>query len=211
MTKLWTALVIGFCLNGALAAETKILAFSGSTREGSFNEKLIKEAVKIAKEKGGQVTLINLADFPMPIYNADLETNEGSPRGVKELRRQMIESDAIVIASPEYNGSLTPLLLNAIDWASRDNGQFSTEAFKGKKFALMSASPGPGGGSRNLDHLSQILQNVGGEVIKRRVSVAKAHDAFDDQGALKDSALQISLEKEVAELLSSAQDNPSSH
>lgn len=191
-------------LTSTLGAEPTVLALSGSTRTGSLNTKLVQEAKGIAEQMGAKVTIIDLKDYPMPFYDADLEAKEGLPDNAKRLRNLMIESDAIIIASPEYNSSIPAVLKNALDWASRGaDGKPSRDAFKGKKFAIMSASPGSIGGARALVHLQAIIENVGGEVIKPNVSVAQAHNAFDAKGVLAASFKQ-ELTVQMGQLLPSA-------
>lgn len=195
-------LAMGLVMAAPVAAEVKVLALSGSTREDSINKKLIKDAAEIAREMGATVEVVDLRDFSMPFYDADVE-QKGMPDNAKRLRRLMIESQAIIIASPEYNGSLSGVLKNAIDWASRtEDGKPSREAFQGKKFAIMSASPGAGGGNRGLVHLRTIIQNIGGEVITQQVIVPHSYTAFDERGQLKDQALQQQLKQEIEQLLS---------
>ena len=162
-----------------LLAQLNMLVFAGSTRADSYNKQLASLAADVGREMGANVTLIDLKDYPMPFYDADLE-KKGMPKQVKKFRDLMMQNDAIVIASPEYNGSVSAVLKNAIDWASRsEEGAPSTDAFKGKKFALMSASPGRGGGARGLVHLKMIIENVGGTVLPDEISVPNAHTAFD--------------------------------
>lgn len=185
-----------------LQSAVKVLAFSGSSRAGSYNQELVEEASRIARKNGAEVTVINLKDYEMPIYQEDLEASQGMPENARRFRKLMLEHDRIMIATPEYNGSLTALLKNALDWASRsENAQFSLEAFKGKKFAVMSASPGQGGGKRSLDHLAQILTSLGGEVVKTKVVVPQAHQALINGQGLKNDSLEDQLKQEVAELL----------
>lgn len=196
----WICMLCLACM-APLAAETKILAFSGSIREDSLNKKLVLSAANIARQMGATVKIINLNEFEMPFYNADLESQRGQPENAKRLRQLMMQSDAIIIASPEYNGSLSGVLKNAIDWASRDEaGKPSRDAFKGKKFAIMSTSPGPGGGARGLEHLRSIIQDVGGEVVKQQVTVPDGFKAFDEQGNLKDPALREQLKQEIQQI-----------
>lgn len=156
----------------------KILAFAGSTRTDSYNKRLAGDAAELARQLGATVTLIDLKDYPMPLYDADLEI-QGMPDHAKRLRTLMIESDAILIASPEYNSSIPAVLKNALDWASRnETGGPSREAYQGKRFALMSASPGKFGGSRGLVHLSRIIEALGGEIVPTQVSIPEAHHYF---------------------------------
>ena len=196
-------LFLSLICTGYLVAETKVLVFAGSTRQDSLNKKLAREAVRLAQQSGAFVKWIDLRDYPMPFYDRDLETQQGMPENAKKLRNLMKESDAIMIATPEYNGSISGVLKNAIDWASRDErGQPSREAFKGKRFAIMSASPSEGGGNRALQHLRTIIQDIGGEVIPLQVSVPNASHAFTPQGELKDVQIKDQLEQEVQQLLS---------
>ena len=180
-----------------LFAEPKVLVFAGSTRAESYNRQLAQEAVQVARGMGAKVTVIDLKDYPMPFYDADLEAKEGMPKNAKRLRALMVESDAILIASPEYNASIPAVLKNALDWASRDEaGGSSRSAFKGKKFGIMSASPGKLGGSRGLVHLRAVIQDVGGEVVEKQVSVPSAY-----QVSMGNNALKKELQEEIKEVL----------
>jgi NAD(P)H-dependent FMN reductase len=196
-------LVVG-CLTliAPLSAEMKVLAFSGSTRADSYNKKLVREAADIAKQMGAKVTVIDLKDYVMPLYDGDLEAKSGMPANAKKLRKLMIGNDAIIISSPNYNGSISGTLKNVIDWMSRsEDGKPSRDAFKGKRFAIMSASPGSTGGARNLAHLDEIIGRIGGEVMPLQLSVPAAHNAFNAKGVLEDPALKQALKDEIAELL----------
>lgn len=180
-------LILCLSLAAVVSAETKVLAFAGSTREGSINKKLIQNAAEIAKQFHANVTVIDLKDFAMPFYDGDLETNEGMPAKAKQLRQLMIDSNVIIIASPEYNGSLPGVLKNALDWASRsEEGNGSRDAYKGKKFILLATSPGNSGGSRGLVHLKSIIENVGGTVAPDVFTLPNGYQAFDAQGHLND-------------------------
>jgi len=186
-----------------LPAEIKILALAGSTKQGSFNVRLMEEAAKIARQLNAEVTVIHLQDFSIPLYSEDLEKKMGMPNDVKRLRKLFINSDAIIISSPEYNASIPALLKNLLDWASRtEEGQGSREAFKDKQFAIMSASPGGGGGARGLKHLQTIIEALGGKVISLQVSVANAHDAFDEKNQLKNEEIKKALKNEIEQLIS---------
>src|ERR1700722_9272224 len=134
---MWKWMVV-LCIacTAALNAEINVLAFAGSTRVNSSNKKLIKEAASLAGQMGAQVTLIDLRDFPMPFYDGDLEENEGMPENAQEFRRLINQSQVILIASPNYNGSFSGVLKNALDWASRsEEGGDAQDVFRGKKFA----------------------------------------------------------------------------
>lgn len=180
-----------------LLAQMNVLVFAGSSREGSYNKKLSLEAADIARTLGANVTWIDLKDYPMPFYDADLEA-KGMPKNAKRLRDLMVANDMIVIASPEYNASIPAVLKNAIDWTSRKDGSSSSSAFKGKKFALLSASPGRGGGARGLVHLRAIIEDLGGKVVSEQVSVPSAHAALAND---KITVVKNELEIEMKELL----------
>lgn len=199
---MWLRLtVLGLLLSTQLMAEVKVLAFSASTRENSLNQKLVDEAARIATEKGAKVTLVSLKDFVFPMYDPDDEAKQGMPEVVKKFRKLLIENDAVIIGSPEYNGSVSALLKNLIDWSSRsENVSSSREAFKGKKFLILSASPGQGGGARGLVHLKQIIENIGGAVTAQ-VTLPDSYSAFDDQGHIKNPAAQAQLKQAVSTLL----------
>lgn len=174
-------IAIFLAASSTLLAQMNVLVFAGSTRAESYNKKLASEAAEIARNMGAKVTFINLKDFPMPFYDGDLE-KEGMPANAKKFRNLMIANDVIVIACPEYNSSLPAVLKNALDWASRgENGGPSRDAFKGKQFALLSTSPGQGGGARALAHLRAVIENVGGEVLENQVSVGTAHESLSDE------------------------------
>jgi chromate reductase, NAD(P)H dehydrogenase (quinone) len=189
-----------FVTNGF--AEVKVLAFAGSLREDSANKKLVREAARMAKEQGATVTVIDLKDYPMPFFDEDLESTQGMPEMAKAFRRKILESNVVFIASPEYNHSFSGVLKNALDWASRtEEGDRAKGAFKGIKFALMSASPGKGGGAKGLPHLREVLQDVGASLLAMQVSIPNAYTAFDAQGSLIDPKLKADLQEEVREAL----------
>lgn len=193
---------VSLMLAGPLAAETKILAFAGSTREDSLNKKLVREAARSARLLGATVTVIDLKDYPMPFYDGDLEAKQGMPENAIRLRKLMLASNAVIISTPEYNGSLPAVLKNAIDWLSRsEDGKPTRDAFKGKKFAIMSASPGGGGGSRALTDLRKVIENIGGEVVSKQVAVPNADKAFNSAGGLENPALMNALRDEIQQIL----------
>lgn len=174
---------------------TRILAFAGSTREGSFNKKLIKLAAEAARNAGAEVTLIDLRDYPLPLYDGDLEKEKGLPEHAARLRELMLSHQGLLISSPEYNSSVSGVLKNAIDWVSRPvAGKKPLDAFDGKVACLMSASPGALGGLRGLVALRSLLGNIKVIVLPEQVSVSKANEAFDDSGRLKDEKQQASIE-----------------
>ncbi len=123
--------------------QPRIVAFAGSARRNSFNLKLVKVAAEGAQAAGADVTVLDMRDFPMPLFDQDLEAAEGSPENARKLRKIILAHDGLLIASPEYNSSITPLLKNAIDWVSRaGEGEKALAAYEGKVGAVMSASPG---------------------------------------------------------------------
>ncbi|MBX7067619.1 MAG: NAD(P)H-dependent oxidoreductase [Parachlamydiales bacterium] len=180
------------------AQETKVLAFAGSTSSSSINKKLIAQAATVARELGAKVTLIDLKDYPIALYDADLEATQGMPENAKKIRELMIESDAIIIASPEHNASIPAVLKNTLDWASRGlEGGSSRDAFKDKTFALMSASPSRMGGSRGLVHLQSIIENAGGYIADKKVTVSNAYE----KGVFDTKALKAELRQQIQQIL----------
>lgn len=179
-----------------LSAQIKMVAFAGSTRAESFNKKLVNEAAVMARQMGAHVTVIDLKDYPMPLFDADNEVKQGMPDSAKRLREIMIHSDVILISSPEYNSSIPAVLKNTLDWASRseEGGSAHGDAFKGKKFAIMSASPGKGGGKRALAHLRAIIEDIGGTVIPEQVSIPLAHEYFSEKRELDNVALKEEIQ-----------------
>ena len=175
----------------------RLLFFAGSTREGSFNKKLAALAHHIAEANGIEAVLVDLKDYPMPIYNGDLEAKEGPPELARAFKALLEEYQGVFIASPEYNSSVTPLLKNTLDWVTRvrAKGETGLEVFKTRVFAISGASPGYYGAMRSLLHLRQILE-VG-------IGVPRAMDAFEEDGSLKDKAQQT-LCKSVVEALAVA-------
>lgn len=164
----------------------KILAFAGSTRSNSFNRRLLHIAVELAGDAGLEVRHIELADYPMPIMNEDLESEEGQPTNATAVRKMMLEADGLMLACPEYNSSITPLMKNVIDWCSRkESGGGDLAPYKEKKALLLGASPGKFGGRRSMATVRSILGNIGVSVFENEFSLPGAGDAFDDQGGLQ--------------------------
>lgn len=174
----------------------KILAFAGSTREASYNKKLVKIAAEGAKAAGAEVTYIDLRDLPMPIYDEDLEAKEGIPENARKFKELLKAHQGLLIASPEYNSSITAVLKNAIDWASRpEPGEPMLAAFTGKVAAIMSASPGGLGGLRGLIHVRSILSSINVLVLPEQKAISSAFQAFDEEGKLKDPKQQEAVEQ----------------
>lgn len=168
----------------------KILAFAGSTRIGSLNKILIKIAADHARHEGGDVTFVDLRDFPMPLYDGDLEESGGLPETAKKFKTLLREHDGFLISSPEYNSSVTGVLKNAIDWASRTetDDEPSLVAFRGKVAGLLAASPGGLGGLRGLVHLRAILGNIGVLVLPDQIAISAADKAFNASGQFNDES-----------------------
>lgn len=161
----------------------KILAFAGSTRRDSLNRQLIEVAATFARQTGAEATLLDLNDYPLPLYNGDLEAREGVPEAALRLKAVFRSHDALMIASPEYNSSLPPLLKNTLDWVSREwQGESGLLPYQHKLAAIMAASPGALGGMRMLPHLRQILNTLGVMVLPGQFSLAHADQAFDETG-----------------------------
>ena len=193
-----------FCLFSShwLLVDTKVLLISGSTRQESYNKKLVAEAAAISKELGASASVIDLKEYPMALYDSDLEASSGMPEKAKCLRQQMIQSNVIVIASPEYNSSVSAVLKNAIDWTSgSETGGSSRDAYKGKRFVLLSTSPGGGGGKRGLVHLRAIIEAIGGTVLEKQLSIPNASKAFDDKGMIVDPKIKLELEQLLSEAI----------
>ncbi len=170
-----------------MTPKPKILAFAGSTRTDSFNKKLVRIAATGATEAGVDVTVTDLRDFPMPLYDGDLEQQEGLPPNARKLKDLMLAHQGFLISSPEYNSSISAVFKNVIDWTSRQSeGETSLACFKGKVAGIMSASPGGLGGLRGLVHVRSILGNIGVLVMPDQVAIGKAHEAFNADGTLKD-------------------------
>lgn len=179
-------------------SSSKIVAFAGSTRTGSFNKQLVALAADAARSAGAEVTVVDLRDLALPLFDQDREAADGLPAGAKKFKTLLRESDGFLIASPEYNSSITGVLKNALDWATRSESDDEPPlaAFRGKAAALFAASPGALGGLRGLVHLRAILGNIGVLVLPDQVAIAVAHEAFDEAGKLKDERKG----KQVAEL-----------
>ena len=180
----------------------KILAFAGSGRKASFNKAVLKFAVQGAIEAGAEVTVVNLSDFNMPIFNEDDEAEHGIPEGAMAFKKLLIEHDGFLIASPEYNSSYSALLKNSIDWASRrSEGEKPLEAYKGKVAGIMAASDGALGGLRGLVSVRMLLENIGTMVLPTQKAVSKVSSLLDESGELADEKTQVALKNIGTELV----------
>ena len=185
----------------------KILVLPGSTRSGSYNVKLAALAVKELTLVDADDTRISLADYPLPIYDADLDARSGQPASAVQLKQMIMAHHGVFIASPEYSASVTPLLKNAIDWVSRvrERGDPTYAAFKNRVFAIAAASPGRAGGLRSLMALRQILElGCGALVIPEQVAIPNAEQAFDANDEIADLGLANLLRAELARLVDMA-------
>lgn len=180
--------------------KARILAFAGSTRMKSYNKMLVAAAAKGAEAAGAEVTLIDLRDYPLPLFDQDLEAAEGLPENAQALRELFLSHNALLIANPEYNGSLTAVLKNTIDWISRRQGdEEPLICFKDKIALIMSASPGALGGLRALRHLQTVLMGIKVVVLPEQKSIPNAHKVFDEQG-IADDAIRADVERLGARL-----------
>ena len=180
-----------------MANVPRILAFSGSIRRESFNKKLLAAVVEATRAAGGEVTLMDLADLPMPLFNGDLEDAEGMPANAQKLVELITQHAALLIASPEYNSQMTALLKNTIDWCTRAD----ENPFKEKVVAVVSASPGMFGGVRSMTLARQLLTHLGCHVIPVQCILPHADKAFDENGALKDERNRKAAQAVATELV----------
>jgi chromate reductase len=188
-------------------ADPKILVFAGSIRTGSFNASLAQAMARELTQLAAETTLISLADYPMPLYDGNLEAASGQPDNAVKLKRLFGAQHGIFIASPEYNASVTPLLKNSIDWVSRvrEGTEPPLAAYKNRVFALGAASNGTYGGMRSLMALRQVLElGCGALVLPEQVSVREAASAFDEAGNLKDERTARLLKSVAQRLLDGA-------
>jgi len=169
----------------------RILVFAGSNRKGAFSGRTADAAMKELALQGAEATRLSLADYPLPIMDEDLEKEKGIPENAVKLARQIAAQDAVLICTPEYNGSVPPLLKNAIDWVSRvkSDGGRALRPYPGKVVGVCSSSNGHFAGIRSANHLRAILAHIGMEVVSAQVSVPSAGDAFEAGGTFKDERL----------------------
>lgn len=184
-----------------------ILVFAGSLRTGSYNVRLATAAVEALEAAGGAVTRISLGDYPLPLYDADLEATQGVPDNARRLAERFVEHHGIFIAAPEYNAGPTPLLKNTIDWVSRvkEAGDPPSPPYRNRAFGLGAASPGGFGGYRGLMWMRLALEiQLSAIVIPQMVSVPAAANAFDDIGVLTAERPAAMLKTTAAALVEAA-------
>ena len=188
-----------------MSTKPRILAFAGSLRKDSYNKKLVAIAAQGARDAGADVTLIDLADYPLPLFDEDCEREQGMPENGKKLKQLFLEHDGLLISSPEYNSGFSAVLKNAIDWVSRSApGEKPLSAYVGKTAALIAASPGGFGGLRGLVPLRMLRGNIQVLVIPDQIVIAQAHEAFALDGSLKDAGKQagtIAIGRKLAETI----------
>ena len=181
---------------------TQLLALSGSSRRGSFNSQLAALLASLAEQAGAGVSAVHLGDLDIPIYNGDLEQHDGLPEAVRSLKAALQNSAGLIITCPEYNGFMTPLLINAIDWCTRsEEASPDLSGFTDKTVLIASASPGPGGGGRANAHLRTMLSGIGAIVLPQSLTVPAAHNAFDDNGQFQDAAMTRRAERMVKKFI----------
>lgn len=190
-----------------MLSSVRLLFFAGSSRAGSHNKKLAQLGAMIAEANGIASTFADLGDYPMPMYNGDLERDDGQPENAHKFKALMEAHTGIFIASPEYNASITPLLKNTLDWVShiRDEGDAPLQVYKTRVFALGSASPGGMGGLRSLTTVRLVLElGLGALVLPDQFAVPRAADAFGEDGHLKNKDSQENFKALIQKLARAA-------
>ncbi len=175
----------------------KLLVFAGSLRADSCNKKFAREALRLAKEAGAEAEFIDLKDYPMPVYDGDIETSAGIPENTVKLGEKIRTADALIISTPEYNGGIPGVLKNVVDWLSREKQVSLT----GKHLLLLAASPGALGGIRSLLHSRIPFEMLSVHVFPDKVGLPNAYSAFDEQGRLKDEKILKRLRSTVGKFI----------
>jgi len=178
----------------------KVLVFGASLRADSLNRQLAALAARFAQQNGATIDQASMRDFDVPSYDGDLEKEQGIPRGAEELKRRLLDNDAFIVSSPEYNGSMPGAFKNLIDWTSR----FRPQPFDGKHGLLLSASPSMGGGNRGLWALRMPFEHLGARIYPDMFSLAQAHKALVN-GDIADAALRARFDKNLQAFLSLAE------
>jgi len=188
-------------------SKPNLLAFAGSTRAGSWNKKMIGAVAARAEALGANVTVIDLADYTIPIYDGDLEAQTGLPENALKLQSIMTEHDGFLISTPEYNAFFPAVLKNALDWVSRPSpSQDGLASFAGKPVGLFAASPGRLGGIRALNQLRTQMSELGSVVPSGGASLSQAHEAFDENGAFVNEAVAQMVDNVIRATLKAAAD-----
>jgi NAD(P)H-dependent FMN reductase len=181
-----------------------ILVFAGSLRQDSHSKKLARVAARMAETAGAEATYIDLRDYPMAIYDGDVEAADGPPENAFRLQELIAAQDGLIVVSPEYNHSIPALLKNTLDWVSRTPRVRGANPFTGKVAGLMGASPGGLGGIQGLDHVRRVMEVVGAMVLPRVVALPHADQAFEADGQLKDAHMAGRVGDLVSELVATA-------
>lgn len=177
-----------------MVTSPRILAFAGSARRESHNKKLARVAARIAQDADAVVTVVDLRDFEIPLYDADLEAEHGLPTEVLSLRALFDSHAALIVASPEYNGFFSPLLKNTLDWLSRPHGSAARHAvFAGKPVLMLCAAGGGSGGARGLTQLRAQFGYLQARVHAHDFILAHCADAIDESGGLRHAAQRVAL------------------
>lgn len=179
-----------------------LIAFAGSLGRSSYNRMLAEAAAQVAEEAGAKITRLDLGEYAIPLYDPNLEADSGIPEPVQRLKRLFARHDGFLVASPEYNGSISPLLKNTIDWMSRQGEDRAPMLpFRGKIAALLSASPGRLGGMRGLIEVRRVLSGIGVVVVPSQCAIPLAGEAFHATGQLISQSTRSSLERTVRQLV----------
>ena len=186
----------------------RLLGISGSTRSASLNLRLVRASLHRAEREGAETTLVDLKSLGLPLYDGDLEEASGMPDGARQLRNLLIEADGLIIASPEYNGSFSAVLKNAVDWTSRPDSERPDDpplvAWRGLVAGLMSATPGGLGGIRGLIQLRTLLSGIGVHVVPSQVGVGGAHEIITEDGIIEHDGWRNRVAGVVDEVVSTA-------
>lgn len=178
-----------------------LIAFAGSLRADSYNKLLVKNAAELARAQGAEVTVIDLKDYALPIFDEDLEKDMNS-QALNQLRRLFSSANGLLIASPEYNGSFSSVLKNTLDWLSRPSqDQSYAPAYGQLTVGLMAASPGGLGGIRGLSHIRELMSNLGSLVVPNQIAVGASYEAFDENGTLTNGAMSDRLDALVQQVI----------
>lgn len=188
--------------------QPRIVVMAGSRRREALSRRVAQACAQAVREAGAEVELVDLGDYPAPLYDGDLEAAAGLPEGVVRLQRVLHASDGLLVVNPEYNGSLTPLLKNTLDWCSRPNPadpeRSGGKVYAGRAAAVVGSSPGALGGMRVLFHVRDVLGYLGMQVVPQQLAVGKAGEAVGAEGRLLDAAQQGMLEGLAAALVDTA-------
>lgn len=188
--------------------QPRIVVMAGSRRREALSRRVAEACAQALRNAGAAVEPIDLDDYPAPLYDGDLESASGLPECIVRLQQRLHASDGLLVVNPEYNGSITPLLKNTLDWCSRpnpaDRARSGGAVYAGRAAAVVGSSPGALGGMRVLFHVRDILGYLGMHVIPQQLAVAKAGEAVGEDARLRDAGQQEMLDKLAAALVDSA-------